>query len=35
VLELVPEGVFVTYGVDVSLRSMADPDAAEGPVPVG
>jgi hypothetical protein len=35
VLELVPEGAFVTYGIDVSLRRMADPDAAEGRVPVG
>lgn len=35
VLELVPEGAFVTYGVDVSLRTMANPDAAEGRVMIG
>lgn len=35
VLELVPEGEFVTYGLGVPLRRMADPAAAAGRVPVG
>jgi hypothetical protein len=35
ILELVPEGTFLTYGIGVSLRAMADPVAALGHVPVG
>jgi Pyridoxamine 5'-phosphate oxidase len=31
VLELIPEGTFLTYGVGVSLRAMMDPDAASVP----
>jgi hypothetical protein len=33
-LELAPEGAFLTYGVDVSLRDMAMPAAAIARVPV-
>jgi Pyridoxamine 5'-phosphate oxidase len=35
VVEIVPEGTFVTYGLDVPLMKMADPDAARGRVAVG
>jgi len=35
VLELEPEGRFLTYGVGVSLMTMRDPGAASGRVPVG
>jgi hypothetical protein len=34
VIEIVPEGGFVTYGFGVSLRDMRDPDAARARVPV-
>jgi hypothetical protein len=34
ILELVPEGTFLTYGVGVSLRTMRDPAAAQARVPV-
>jgi hypothetical protein len=34
VLELVPEGQFLTYGIGVSLKDMADPTIAMGRVPV-
>jgi Pyridoxamine 5'-phosphate oxidase len=34
VLEVVPEGVFLTYGVGVPLRKMLDPAAAQARVPV-
>lgn len=34
VLEFVPEGRFVTYGVGVSLKNMRDPAVAMGHVPV-
>lgn len=33
VLEIIPEGDFVTYGVGVSLMAMRIPDAARGRVP--
>ena len=33
ILELVPEGTFLTYGIGVSLRKMADPVAALAHVP--
>ncbi len=33
-IELVPEGDFVTYGIGVSLREFADPNAAPGRVGV-
>ena len=33
-IELVPEGDFVTYGIGVSLRDFADPNAAPGRVGV-
>ena len=33
-LELVPEGEFLTYGVGVSLRTMATPAAARAHAPV-
>jgi hypothetical protein len=33
VLELVPEGTFLTYGIGVSLKSMMDPAAARAHVP--
>jgi pyridoxamine 5'-phosphate oxidase-like protein len=32
-LELVPEGVFLTYGIGVSLMAMTDPDVALARVP--
>ena len=35
ILELEPEGVFVTYGIGVSLRAMIDPVKARARVPVG
>jgi hypothetical protein len=35
VLEVVPEGTFLTYGVGVSLKKMLDPIAAQGHVAVG
>ena len=35
VIEIVPEGTFVTYGVGVSLGEMRDPASARGRVPVG
>jgi hypothetical protein len=34
VLELVPEGTFLTYGIGVSLMEMRDPVAARAHVPV-
>lgn len=34
IIEIVPEGRFVTYGIGVSLRNMRDPDAARARVPV-
>lgn len=34
VIELVPEGAFLTYGVGVSLKNMLDPAAALAHVPV-
>jgi hypothetical protein len=34
VIEVIPEGSFVTYGVGVSLTQMRDPAAARGRVPV-
>jgi hypothetical protein len=34
VLELVPEGTFVTYGIGVTLRQMADARVAGGHAPV-
>jgi hypothetical protein len=33
-IELVPEGTFLTYGIGVSLRAMADPVAALAHVPI-
>ena len=33
VLELVPEGTFLTYGIGVSLKAMMDPVAARAHVP--
>jgi hypothetical protein len=35
VIELLPEGTFVTYGLGVSLMGMRDPVAARARVPVG
>jgi Pyridoxamine 5'-phosphate oxidase len=35
VIEIVPEGWFVTYGIGVSLDDMRDPDKARARVPVG
>jgi hypothetical protein len=35
VLELVPEGTFLTYGIGVSLRQMIDPVVAMAHVPIG
>jgi hypothetical protein len=35
VIELVPEGRFLTYGIGVSLMAMADPARALAHVPVG
>jgi hypothetical protein len=34
VIEIIPEGTFVTYGVDVSLAKMRDPSIAGARVPV-
>jgi hypothetical protein len=34
IIEIVPEGAFVTYGVGVSLAKMRDPAAARARVPV-
>jgi hypothetical protein len=34
ILELVPEGTFLTYGIGVSLREMIDPVAAQAHVPI-
>ena len=34
VLELIPEGTFLTYGVGVSLREMLDPAVAQAHVPI-
>jgi hypothetical protein len=34
ILELVPEGIFLTYGIGVSLKEMIDPVAALGHVPI-
>jgi hypothetical protein len=34
VLELVPEGMFLTYGIGVSLKAMIDPVAAQAHVPI-
>jgi hypothetical protein len=34
IIEVVPEGMFVTYGVGVPLMKMRDPDASRGRVPV-
>ena len=35
VIEIVPEGAFVTYGVGVPLRAMRDTARARARVPVG
>ena len=34
ILELEPEGIFVTYGIGVSLRAMIDPVKARARVPI-
>jgi hypothetical protein len=34
VLELVPEGMFLTYGIGVSLKAMIDPVAAQAHMPI-
>jgi hypothetical protein len=34
IIEIVPEGAFVTYGIGVSLSQMRDPEAARARVPV-
>ena len=34
VIEVIPEGEFVTYGIDVSTLAMRDPNAAQGRAPV-
>jgi len=34
VLELMPEGIFLTHGIGVSLRQLANPVAAQAHVPV-
>lgn len=34
IIEIVPEGTFVTYGIGVSLMKMRDPAAAKARVPV-
>lgn len=34
IIEIVPEGMFVTYGIGVSLTQMRDPAAAQARVPV-
>ena len=33
-IEVVPEGAFVTYGLGVPLLKMTDPDASQARVPV-
>ena len=35
ILELVPEGAFLTYGIGVSLKDLADPARAAARVPLG
>jgi hypothetical protein len=35
VLELVPEGTFLSYGIGVSLRELANPVTAKAHVPIG
>ncbi len=35
VIELIPEGEFLTYGIGVSLMDMKQPDVAQGRVAVG
>jgi Pyridoxamine 5'-phosphate oxidase len=35
VLEVIPEGTFLTYGVGVTLKKMLEPTAAQGRVAVG
>ena len=34
IIEVIPEGTFVTYGIGVSLMRMRDPVAARARVPV-
>jgi hypothetical protein len=34
VIELTPEGNFLTYGIGVSLMAMRDPEVAQARVPV-
>ena len=34
IIELVPEGTFLTYGIGVSLKAMTDPVAAQAHVPI-
>ncbi len=34
IIEIVPEGMFVTYAIDVPLRKMRDPDASRARMPV-
>ena len=34
IIEIVPEGAFMTYGIGISLAKMRDPAAARGRVPV-
>jgi hypothetical protein len=35
IIEIVPEGAFVTYGIGIPLRTMRDPEKARARVPVG
>jgi hypothetical protein len=35
ILEFVPEGTFLTYGIGVSLKAMIDPVTAQAHVPIG
>lgn len=35
IVEIVPAGMFVTYGIGVSLRTMLDPEASKARVPTG
>lgn len=35
VVEIIPEGTFLTYGVGVSLKKMLEPTAAQGRVAIG
>jgi hypothetical protein len=35
ILEILPEGQFMVYGLGVSLAQMRSPDAARARVPVG